>query len=226
MAFGVSGRTKNRAAFEAEAAARGCTVRSFDEIPVGEYRVADGAKDLLRAAITGDTPAKTTSLDIFWLAGAAGNVMYVQPYQLEDALVGEMHIRLGGGLPQPIALCRAAFWRKKWATAEDRALLARLEGHAPLREATKRLAWTRHTTMGSIELDWTVQLAALGDGTSHLVVQTGCSALDIREQMLGPFIEVMLALESLLQAGIQPAHGLYFQPAYSHLFFEASAAGR
>jgi hypothetical protein len=168
---------------------------------------------------------KTTSLDVFWLGGPAGNLLYVQPYQLHDALVGEMHVLLGGGLPQPIALCRAAFWRKKWATAEDKSLLARLEGHAPLREATKRLAWTRHGTMGSIELDWTVQLAALGDGTSHLVVQTGCSALDIHEQMVGPFIEVMLALESLLEAGVQPAHGLYFQPAYSHFFFGAGSAG-
>jgi hypothetical protein len=51
-----------------------------------------------------------------------------------------------------------------------------------------------------IDLDWTVQLSGLADGTSQLVVQAGNSPLDLHQSMLGPFLSVGHALAPLLRA--------------------------
>ncbi len=211
-------RERLRAAVARQAAASGVTVRSFEEVALGELGVTDVAGQVLRAAVLGSAPAKTTSVDVFWFEGTFGAFMLAQPYQGGDPLVGEYHARLVGGLPQAVAFCRASFFRKKWAT-EDGALGHVLEGSPVLRGAVKQLAWARHGTYGKIELDWTVQLAALGDGTSHLVVQAGSSAWSADDTLLGAVCDLALALGALLGHEPREAQGRYFEPRYEDWFF-------
>lgn len=220
--FGIqSQRERFRGAFQSDAAALGVAIQSAEEIETGQMDLADGAKQLLRQAITGSAPTKTTSIDTYWLEGPIGRFMFAQPYQAGNSLVGEYHLRMSGALPQPIAFCRASFFRKKWTTAEDRALLGVLESSAELRAATKRLCWSKHTSRGEIVLDWKVQLAALGDGTSQLVVQAGCSALSIDDTELDTFIAVALALAPLFRGEAVAPQGRYFEPRFDDLFFAA-----
>jgi hypothetical protein len=222
--FGPSGKERQREALRSQATAFGVEVLSFDELAIGDRSVADEAKQLFRLAAVGEAPTTTTSIDVYWLRAQIGTFLYAQPFQGQDALVGEFHVQLAGGLPQPIAFCRAAFWRKKWTTAEDPDLLRTLEASNELRSATKQLAWSRHTTRGEIDLDWTVQLSGLADGTSQLVVQAGNSPLDLHQSMLGPFLSVGHALAPLLRAEAVE-QGRYFEPQYDWLFWAEEQGG-
>jgi hypothetical protein len=209
---------RHRDAVASHAAALGVTIQSAEQIPLGQHGAGDQAKQILKMAVLGSAPTKPTSVDAYWIEGPVGSFLFAQPFQHSDALTGEYHLLLSGGLPQPVALCRASFFRKKWTTAEDRALLAALEASKPLAAAIKKLCWSKHTTFGEIDLDWTVQLSALGDGTSHLVVQAGSPALSMEDPLLGPFLEVAAALAPLLQADA-PLQERYFEPQYEDLFF-------
>jgi hypothetical protein len=223
--FSTKLREEARGAIAAEAAALGMTIRAFEEVGGEERRLGDAAGQIMRMAVTGSAPAQTTSVDLWWIDSSVGLFLLAQPFQAGDALVGEYHLRIEGGLPQPIVLARAMFFRKRWATADDKELSAALEGSAALKAATKKLAWAKHTTSGQIDLDWTVQLRALGDGTSHLVMQAGSSAWSVHAPALGVFTEVVLALAPLLKHDHFEAQGSYFDTQFEDTFFSGPAVG-
>lgn len=211
-------RSRHRDALLSEAAALGVIVRSAEEIQTGQHGAAGYARQLLQMTVLGEASTSMTSIDVYWMEGPIGNFLFAQPFQRGDALVGEYHVLLAGGLPQPVALCRALFFRKAWATGGDSSLSKMLEGSGELRAATKRLYWSKQSTIGDMKLEWTVQLSGLGDGTSHLVVQAGSSAFSIDDAMLGPFLGVVLALTPLMGADA-PNQGRYFEPRFERLFF-------
>jgi hypothetical protein len=109
---------------------------------------------------------------------------------------------------------------KKWQTDNEPELADRLNNSPPLKKSIKQLPLQRHTTAGSIQLDWTVQIRALGDRTSHVIMQVGAGAFgDPYGAKLGACLSVANALTPLLTPEVVPEQGFWIEPAFWRLAF-------
>jgi hypothetical protein len=95
---------------------------------------------------------------------------YAQPYTGMQALPGEHHVLLDGGLAKPVVLRKGLLGGISWegGLAGDHPL-----NSADTMRALKALKWKWTAGLTEIELEWAVQVRPAGTKRVHLVMQAG-----------------------------------------------------
>lgn len=117
--------------------------------------------------------ARLDGLELFLFETAGARHLYVQPFEQGSPVPGEHHAWIHGSWPAAVAL-EPSIMRGRW-TAPESADLTRWLHHScpPLARVARDTPFRWAFGARRIELDWAVQVASLGDGRSHLVLQAG-----------------------------------------------------
>lgn len=169
-------RDKQKASILAEARAAGLRVVAQEDYDAGcAGRATLGTA--LRGALGGSHELAPDGLQIFLLEPrqkAGPQLAVVQPYTGGFFLPGEIHARLDGCLPGPLALAPpggllgmgAGQWK---GSGSARKLAPRLDRNPCLARAVKPLKFHAQVGELSCDLEWALQLVPTGDGRSLLV---------------------------------------------------------
>ncbi|WBW98386.1 hypothetical protein [Oceanirhabdus sp. W0125-5] len=117
---------------------------------------------------------KVTYAQVFLFNKNGEKQIYIQPYAGQIALPGEHHIILSGGFSSPIVLKDQEMyggpcWKCKnsklenWVNKEE----------TPLEKASKEVEFQWTVGTGKIDLEWGGQFYYIGEGKSHLIMQSG-----------------------------------------------------
>ena len=197
----------------------GGTLLQADTLVEGTESVKEVLSQATRLALLGSAKTQCTTLQLYQLLVEGLPTIYVQPQQgSTDLLPGEFHTRFVGNLRSPACFYRKSLLSKRWAAAEDLETEQHLNSSAPLKKATGAMKWRTNNAASYIDLDWTIQLRALGDGTSHLVVQSaGFGRIGWRAGVT-EFAAIVRALLTLVEETPHSAQGLYYEDCYWELF--------
>jgi hypothetical protein len=209
-------------AFLAEAAEAGIEVGEAQTHELGSAGAGEQITQLVKPAVVGETKVRPTHLQLYALRAAFGPFMFARPFHGGDDLVGEFHVVVRGALPQPVCLVKRLIGTA-WATNEDAALAATLGGDKRLAAAVKALEWKQHGPGGSTRLEWGVQLSCVTETTSHLAMQAASYGLIERRTGLRELVAVVDALAGVVSPTGTPVTGMYFEPAFTDLFYEVYA---
>ncbi|MEM7181610.1 MAG: hypothetical protein AAF518_11900 [Spirochaetota bacterium] len=101
--------------------------------------------------------------------------LYIQPYSGITVLPGEHHKICQGSFSEALALTdEAIFSGPSWRSDSNKQLNKEIGQNYPaLKKISKKTEFEWAIGMGKITLEWGAQLFSLGNGTSHVVLQTG-----------------------------------------------------
>ena len=167
-----SGRDRQKQALISEAQAAGSRV--VEVVDLGDPR--DGASSVLDSSLVAMFGGRmqVDGLAVVWLETHGWRHAFVQPFSGFTPLPGEHHAVLHGGLPTP-AILREELRRTDypWDPAAGVEVAEHLRQAPALRRAVEGVVWEWPTGMAKVTLDWAVQLRSVGDGTTHVVMQSG-----------------------------------------------------
>jgi hypothetical protein len=190
-------------------------------VEVGQQDLRDRIGQLARLAVVGEAKARATDLVMYRLDAGGSRMLYVQAFEREAALPAFLHARLPGGFRVPVTL-RKKLVGVAWHAQDAPEIVEHLARAPALKDAAKALPWKKHSTVGHYDLEWVVQIRALGDGTSELVFQLGSTALDLFGTCLDRCLELREALRpAMLDADPpEPQQGLYWPAPYADLYWD------
>ena len=156
-----------------EARSAGATMLSNDdEINASTATVAGATAGALKGLFGGKL-----NIDVLFVLRLQTNGwqhVFVQPFSGTTPLPGEHYGLLTGSSATPAILRRGGLLRSwQWdptAGAELAHYLTQLPG---LGAVARNMSWEWPMGFGAVELEWTAQIRALGDGSSQLVMQSG-----------------------------------------------------
>lgn len=209
-----------------DADARGLELLARHELSFGQASLGNRVGRFAQLAVLGETTARYTDAVLYHLARAGSPLLYVQPFERSIALPGFLHVCLDGSFEVPVTIRRKLF-RLVWHAADSGAVARHLEASPPLKAAVKELSWTKHNQVGKSELEWVVQVRALGNGASEVIFQLGSPALSLCASSLRTCLDVCDELAPLLATSPAPAgegpeelQGGYWVAPFSDAFFE------
>lgn len=202
----TKGHERQKASLLKELAAANISVKSVEEIEVESNKTTSAIGSSLKALTGGKlTP---DFFQVFILDNQNRDHLYIQPYSGMVVLPGEHHIMVKGTLSSAVALTdEAIFGGPSWRSAKrDKEIETRLNKSNPqLKYLNKKCKFEWAIGMSKIELKWAVQVYAIGDGISHIVMQTGrYGGFTTYEVGFGYFSAVVEQISSLLDSNVGP----------------------
>ncbi|MCM1989978.1 hypothetical protein [Oceanirhabdus seepicola] len=162
---------------------------------------------------------KVTYAQVFILNKHGKKQIYIQPYSGPTPLPGEHHVLLSGGFSSPIVLKDQEMYGGPSWKCEDLALENKVnkEGTS-LEKASKQIEFQWSVRTGKIDLEWAVQLYYLGEGKSHLIMQSGYYG-GFRTYKVGfkAFGELVESLKGVLENNIQGEQQPLYQSFYKDI---------
>ncbi len=161
---------RQRQSLISEAQRAGCTVLSIQES--GDREKAEGAAvgTSLKAIFGGRVGADTVQVMLLETMGMKH--LYVQPFSGVSPIPGEHHAVLGGSLPAVIELGPGGF-SPEWKSPDKELSKALNKSFPVLKAAAKKCEFEWAVGFGTVKLEWAIQVASMGDGRSHMVMQAG-----------------------------------------------------
>lgn len=161
---------RQRQSLITEAQRAGCTILSIQES--GDQEKAEGAAvgTSLKAIFGGKVGTDTVQVMLLETMGMKH--LYVQPYSGVSPLPGEHHAVLGGSLPAVLELTPGGF-SPEWKSPDKELSKALNKSFPVLKAAAKKCQFEWAVGFGTVKLEWAIQVASLGDGRSHMVMQAG-----------------------------------------------------
>jgi hypothetical protein len=209
-----------------EAESVGVAILDRDVVQVGEHGAIEFLKQSVSLGLLGTAETNPTHLQIYQLDAQPPPFIYIAAYQNISPLPGETHVRLPGSLPEPVTFYYGGMLRKnKWFANEQVELEAHLGGDPELAAATKVLSWKKSAGDFNVNLDWTVQLRSLGDGTSHLAFQAGNYGKFLLNNRVGlkEFLALARAIEPLIYDEAYPAQAFSYEVPSTSIFAQFEA---
>jgi len=168
---GISGaRDRQKQAIIAEAGKAGIQVLDVVELADGVDATRAAVGSSLKALFGGSM--QVDCVQVFSLQTSGWPHTYAQPYAGVAALPGEHHGMLHGALPSPAMLTPGVFRGASWQAPMPEVGKA-LNDNAYVKGAAQTTKFEWPTGMSKVDLPWAVQLRSLGNGTTHVVMQTG-----------------------------------------------------
>ncbi len=167
-----AGRDRQKQALIAEASKAGGQVLEIVELDAGAAQAGSVVGGSLSAIFGGRL--KTDGIQIYRLSTQGWPHVYVQPFSGFNPLPGEHHGSLHGALGSPaIARANLRYSDHPFDPALGLEVARHLASAPAIRAVLKDIVWDWPMGMGKVELDWAVQLRSAGDGTTHVVMQSG-----------------------------------------------------
>ncbi len=159
---------------------------------------------------------KVTYAQVFLLNKHGQNQMYIQPYAGAIPLPGEHHILLSGGFSSPIVLKDEEMYGGPSWKCDDLALKNRINNEeTKIGKASKQIEFLWTVGTGKIVLEWAVQLYYLGEGKSHLIMQTGrYGGFATYKVGFKEFVALVDALKDELEKDIKEGQHPFYQSNY------------
>ncbi len=154
-----------------EAGKAGATVVDVVEMGNEETSAAESAIGSTLKSLFGGKVSRDY-VQLFRLTTAGINHIYVQPYDGISPVPGEHHAQIAGSWRSPLILEKRLLGGGKWK-ADDTELAAELSKDKSLKRVTSQLKWEWATGTTKIKLPWAVQIRAVPNGSSHLVMKAG-----------------------------------------------------
>lgn len=153
-----------------EASKKGSSPR--DVIEIGDEN--EGGKKAVSSSLKAIVGGKLAP-DFFQVFIFSRDYLYIQPYSGLTVLPGEHHMILEGTFKEPLVLSdEAIFGGPSWRAGKNKELTKKLQKDYPsLKKLSKKTEFEWAIGMGKIELEWASQVLGLGNGKSHMVMQTG-----------------------------------------------------
>jgi hypothetical protein len=215
------GRDRQKQALIAEAGKIGAQV--VDIVEIGDEAQAAGAAigGSLTAMFGGNM--RVDGVMLLRLSTNGWPHAYAQPFSGFNPLPGEHHGILHGALASPAILREdLRFSDYPWDPSAGPEVARQLTASPQLRQAIKSIAWEWAIGMTKVTLDWAIQLRSVGDGTTHLVMQSGrYGGLTTYDVGFAQWMQVCQAVHSCLAAWAPPAQYFPVPSRYGQLIFGA-----
>jgi hypothetical protein len=210
-----SARNRQKQALISEAGKAGARV--VDVVEFGSLDDAAGAvaKSSLTAMVGGRM--QVDGVMVLRLETHGWAHAFAQPFAGFQPLPGEHHGVMQGGLAAP-AILRESLRRSDhpWDPAAGPEVADYLKRAPALRRAVDSIAWEWAAGLTKITLDWAVQLRSCGDGSTHVVMQSGrYGGLTTYEVGFGPWLQICGAIHSCLSAWAPPAQSFAVPVRYA-----------
>lgn len=163
-------RDRQKQAIIAEAGQAGMHVLDVVELADGVDATRAAVGSSLKALFGGSM--QVDCVQVFSLQTHGWPHTYAQPYAGVAALPGEHHGMLHGALPCPAMLTPAVFRGASWEAVIPEVAKA-LNDNPYVKAAAQTTKFEWATGMSKVDLPWAVQVRSLGNGTTHVVMQTG-----------------------------------------------------
>jgi hypothetical protein len=217
-------RNRQKQALIAEAGKLGAHV--VDVIEIGDdARAASGAiGGSLTAMIGGGMRVDTVML--LHLQTNHWSHYYAQPFSGFNPLPGEHHGILHGALATPaIARADLRYADSPWDPAAGPELARQLAASPHVRRMLGSIVWEWAVGMTKVTIDWAIQLRSVGDGTTHVVMQSGrYGGLTTYDVGFAQWMQVCQALHPCLAAWAPPAQAFPVPTRYGELIHGCSTA--
>ncbi len=195
-----------------EASKTGLSTR--DIIEIGDEK--EGGKKAVSSGIKAIVGGKLAP-DFFQVFIFSKDYLYIQPYSGLTVLPGEHHMILDGTYEEPLVLSdEAIFGGPSWRAGKNKELTKQLQKNYPsLKKLAKKTKFEWAIGMGKIELEWASQVLGLGNGKSHMVLQTGrYGGFTTYEVGFGHFSELVREMKKLLAGSGREYHNPVFPVSY------------
>jgi hypothetical protein len=215
----AKGHERQKQSLINEATAAGCQILQIEEFGSETSARGSAISSSLKSMVGGKLAPDT--FHVFLLGTGASRLLYVQPYSGMTVLPGEHHGWLQGAFRSPLALTdEAIFGGPAWKSGADTQLAEWLNKQNPvLKQVTKKCEFEWAIGMSKIELQWAVQVLSMGNGCSHVILQTGrYGGFTTYEVGFGHFLALLGALAPLLPQNTEPQQEPHYPVSFTELF--------
>lgn len=225
-------RMRQKESLLKEAQAAGMAIVAFDEV-ANDAKATGGAMGGVLKTFVGGNLA-VDCVQVMRLETGGWSHAYVQPYSGVTALPGEHHGLLHGGIAAPAVLRRGGLGSAfagllsscKWESPAHPGVAQFLTSAPGLAAVAKATKWEWATGLSKVELDWGIQLRGVGDGTTHVALQSGrYGGITTYHVGFGHFIALCQALPACLDpAGSTAQEFIEPAPLAAYVFGAPQAA--
>ncbi|HLT39212.1 MAG TPA: hypothetical protein VK034_23170, partial [Enhygromyxa sp.] len=197
-------RDRQKQALIAEAGKIGAQVVEIVEFG-DDARAASGAIGGSLTALIGGS-MRVDAVMLVRLQTNGWTHFYAQPFSGFNPLPGEHHGILPGCLATPAILREELrYGDHPWDPAAGPEVARQLTSSPQVRQAIRSIAWEWAIGLTKVTIDWAIQLRSVGDGTTHVVMQSGrYGGITTYDVGFAQWMQVCQALHSCL-AGWAPA---------------------
>ena len=207
-----AGRDRQKQALIAEAGKVGIQIHEILDLDAGAAQAGKVVGDSLKSMFGGKL--QIDGIQLFRLYTNGWAHAYVQPYSGFTPLPGEHYGVLPGSLPSP-AIARSKSRRQPFDPNAGAEIAGFLGQSSALQAVMGQLVWEWPTGMATVELDWTVQLRSVGDGSSQLAMQSGrYGGLTTYDVGFAVWLRLCGAIHGSLAQAAWPAQWFPVQPRF------------
>jgi len=228
-------------AIQEEAKAAGCTIQDIETIESEENTSASNVMGSAIKSVFGGS-LQPTAHQFYLCSSSFGEHLYVQPYATASVLPGEHHAFIEGSYNATFYV-QESFWTKKDNLAlyfllimctfglilllklhkakivsDDKAFAKKLSKNETLLKAFKGLKYEWGIGTTKIEHKWSIQVRSLGNGFSHVILQSGrYGGITTYKVGMKKFVQVCKTLTDAMPKKHAPQNYFLMRPTYSEI---------
>lgn len=150
----------------------GFTLVEFSEIESEQKKASSAVTSTLKSVVGGKL--KPDYWQVYLIENNNRKQVYIQPYSGSAVLPGEHHMYIKGSIDYAIALDDFTMLGVPiWSSSNTDYAKKLNKEEKQLKKAVKEIVFNWPIGASKIDLDWTIQVYSIGNGTSKVVMKTG-----------------------------------------------------